>query len=233
MMGWIDEQLQENNDLTADILYERFGFRFVAGTGFDGLQAIAGPLCAATVILPPAHNLDLSYDLLKYKYEDLVVISNKIRDASSLLNLGWCNAAVMYRIGKPEAQKMCASTSFSRITEYNPISIVLVEGYEFVIPPLSMERARIPMYTCKKPCKNIEAIIAAKIVARAARETKMRILHGSFPEYEWNQNYGNLSNAHLEAIRTYGITHEHRDLSGIKALQGVPVFANKNIWRVQ
>lgn len=231
-MGWIDELLTEGLDLTAGLFYECLGFSNVAGTGLDGLYAIAGPLCAATVVLPPDHTLQLNYDMLKLRLHDLIPLGDQIRAASTLLNIGWCNAHIIYRAGKQEAQKMAISTSYSRITAYNPVSIVLVEGYEFPVPPLSLEKAHIPLYTCKTPCKTIESIIAAKIVAKVARETKMKMLHRIYPEFGWNENHGNMSNQHIEAIKTHGITDEHRDLSNIKALQGVQVFPHKRLGRI-
>lgn len=51
---------------------------------------------------------------------------------------------------------------------------------------------------------------AAFLLARAAHIDAMLQLHEQYPEYEFDKNHGNLSDAHRRALRRYGRTPGHR-----------------------
>ena len=54
------------------------------------------------------------------------------------------------------------------------------------------------------------SISAASILAKVSRDRYMEKLDEEFPQYQWKQNAGYLTKAHLEAIDKYGITKYHR-----------------------
>jgi ribonuclease HII len=57
-------------------------------------------------------------------------------------------------------------------------------------------------------------ISAASIIAKVERDAHMDQLHQAFPHYEWDQNKGYGTEAHLEAIRLHGISPHHRKSFG-------------------
>ncbi len=62
-------------------------------------------------------------------------------------------------------------------------------------------------------------IAAASILAKVERDRIMMKLDKKYPQYHWASNKGYLSNAHIEAIKSYGITEYHRKLFVRKILE--------------
>jgi ribonuclease HII len=54
------------------------------------------------------------------------------------------------------------------------------------------------------------AIMAASILAKVARDRRMRELHAQYPQYGFDRHKGYPSAAHLAALRTHGPCAEHR-----------------------
>lgn len=54
------------------------------------------------------------------------------------------------------------------------------------------------------------SIAAASILAKVSRDRYMQELDKKFPQYNWKQNSGYLTQEHLEAIEKYGATPIHR-----------------------
>jgi ribonuclease HII len=54
------------------------------------------------------------------------------------------------------------------------------------------------------------AIMAASILAKVARDARMRELHLRYPQYGFDKHKGYPSPAHLEALRKHGPCPEHR-----------------------
>lgn len=54
------------------------------------------------------------------------------------------------------------------------------------------------------------SIAAASILAKVSRDRYMEELDKKFPQYNWRQNAGYLTQEHINAIKKYGITPHHR-----------------------
>jgi ribonuclease HII len=57
---------------------------------------------------------------------------------------------------------------------------------------------------------SIPAIMLASIAAKVSRDRLMKRLALSYPRYGFEQHKGYGTKAHIEAIRTYGFSPEHR-----------------------
>ena len=58
--------------------------------------------------------------------------------------------------------------------------------------------------------RKIPQISAASIVAKVSRDSLMKKISRNFSKYQWSQNCGYGTKAHIQAIRKYGITKHHR-----------------------
>lgn len=56
----------------------------------------------------------------------------------------------------------------------------------------------------------VQQISAASIVAKVARDSYMLQLHQRYPQYGFDQHKGYPTQAHLQALRTYGVSPVHR-----------------------
>ena len=63
------------------------------------------------------------------------------------------------------------------------------------------------------------SIAAASVLAKTWRDEKMRELARQYPQYGWEHNMGYPTEEHIEAIRRYGYTPEHRRSFHPKALE--------------
>jgi len=73
-----------------------------------------------------------------------------------------------------------------------------IKGYEF------------PQTSVIKGDSKSASIAAASILAKVERDNYMIELDKEFPNYDWKNNKGYLSQAHIEAIKEFGITKYHR-----------------------
>ena len=58
--------------------------------------------------------------------------------------------------------------------------------------------------------QKIPSISAASIIAKVTRDKVITKLGKKFKGYHWDQNYGYGTKQHLKAIKTLGITNQHR-----------------------
>ena len=82
--------------------------------------------------------------------------------------------------------------------------IVLVDGF-----------CKIPELKLKQKCiikgdSNSASIAAASILAKVERDRYMLELDKQYPQYNWKNNMGYLTQDHLDAIDKYGLTPLHR-----------------------
>lgn len=164
-----------------------------------GRGALAGPLVAAAVVLPPRfrHSLLRDSKLLSEKQRE--VIEPLIRAAAVALQvivievkliddrgLGWANRVAFERlIERVSAPKYLADGNL-RISTTRPYQSVI--GGDRLVP----------------------AISAASIVAKVYRDHLMRELDPEFPHYHWASNKGYGTPRHLGAIHQHGVCAHHR-----------------------
>ena len=68
------------------------------------------------------------------------------------------------------------------------------------------------------------SIAAASIVAKVTRDRMMRRLHRRYPEYNFLQNKGYGTKAHLDAIDRHGVIPEHRRSFLAKLVEKTPTL---------
>lgn len=62
-------------------------------------------------------------------------------------------------------------------------------------------------------------VAAASILAKQYRDDQMDILHQKYPEYGWKKNRGYGTPEHIQALRTLGLSPEHRGAACTTALR--------------
>ena len=71
----------------------------------------------------------------------------------------------------------------------------------------------------QRAVRRLASIAAASVLAKTRRDEKMRELDRRYPQYGWAHNMGYPTPEHIEAIRRYGLTPEHRRSFHPKALE--------------
>jgi ribonuclease HII len=177
------------------------GFHLIAGVDEAGRGALAGPLVAAAVILPPEFDLDGINDskvLTALQRES--AFARIVRDA-----VAWSACRCMpTRIDRRGLQKTnvwllrrCITT-LSVVPDY-----VLSDGFP-------VKRLGIPNLSIKKGDAVTASVAAASIVAKVTRDRMMDRYHRRFPAYGFDRNRGYGTREHRDAIRRHGPSPIHR-----------------------
>jgi ribonuclease HII len=164
-----------------------------------GRGALAGPLVAAAVVLPPgfAHPLLRDSKLLSERQRE--TIEPLIRAAAVALQVILIEVALIDDRGVGWANRV----AFERLIEDVSAPEYLADGN------LRISTTRRYQSVIGGD-RLVPAISAASIVAKVYRDHLMRELHPDFPHYRWAENKGYGTPHHLGAIHQHGICSHHR-----------------------
>jgi len=177
-------------------------FEFECGTDEAGRGCLAGPVTAATVILPKHFQNSVLNDsklLTEHSRNILKPIIESKAIAFAYHHI-WPDKIDEINILNASILAMHKSIeSLSVAPEY-----IIVDGNKF------KPYKTIPHQTIIKGDSKFLSIAAASILAKTNRDAFMEEIHKEFPMYNWKQNKGYPTKEHREAIRKYGITKYHR-----------------------
>jgi ribonuclease HII len=173
-----------------------------AGTDEAGRGCLAGPVTAASVILPKKFQnkiLNDSKQLSEHKRELLRPIIEE-----NALDFSVCHIYEneIDKINILNASILAMHKSLDKLKE-KP-SLILVDGNRF------KPYKNIPYKCIVKGDSKYMSIAAASVLAKTYRDAYMLKLHEEFPMYNWAKNKGYPTKEHREAIRKYGLTKYHR-----------------------
>ena len=179
-----------------------FNDRIEAGCDEAGRGCLAGPVCAAAVILPDGFSnetLNDSKQLPAKKREELRQLIE--REA-----VAWAVAQVdneeIDKINILNASILAMHKALDAL-KVRPQHI-LVDGNRF------KPYGDIDHHCIVKGDGKYMSIVAASILAKTHRDEFMRQLHERYPAYGWKKNKGYPTREHREAIRLHGPTPFHR-----------------------
>lgn len=177
------------------------GVRLLCGVDEAGRGPLAGPVCAAAVILPQnceIQGLNDSKKLTEKKREALFDVI--------------CAAAVSYGI---------AFATVEEIEEYNILGATFMAMNRAVamldpVPELALidgnrnTGIQIPSRCIVGGDGKCADIAAASVLAKVTRDRYMRQMAELYPQYGFEKHKGYGTKAHYEAIRAYGPSPIHR-----------------------
>jgi ribonuclease HII len=176
----------------------------VAGVDEAGRGALAGPLVAAAVILPPDVDDD---DLAGLCDSKLLTAAARERWSQQLhtrdyaIGVGIVSAALLDAIGLSAAGQL----AFSRAVAALPTSpdYVLVDAFR-------LRDNACPQLALIHGDARCASIAAASVVAKVTRDALMDGLHERFPAYAFDRHKGYATTAHRGALAAHGPCLEHR-----------------------
>ena len=173
----------------------------IAGIDEAGRGPLAGPVVAASVILPrvnPILGLNDSKKLSKLKRKKLFI---EITEGAVAWSFATASSAEIDRINILQATKLAMKRSFYALM-VQP-ERVLVDGRDVIDIPVSCEA--IVKGDQKEP-----SIMAASIIAKHIRDSMMEALSFRYPVYGFDAHAGYPTKKHKEMIAIHGITPYHR-----------------------
>ena len=177
------------------------GFKVVCGIDEAGRGPLAGPVCAAAVILPDGCIIDGVNDSKKLTEKKREQLFDVIKETAVAYFIATADEKEIDEINILKATYLAMNRAFQGL-KVKP-DIALVDGNRD--PGLG-----IPTRTIVKGDANSMSIAAASILAKVTRDRLMREYDKVMPEYGFASNKGYGSAAHIEALQQYGPTPIHR-----------------------
>lgn len=167
-----------------------------------GRGCLAGPVCAAAVILPK----DFAHPLLNDSKQLTEHQREMLRPIIEREALAWAVAMVepaeIDRINILKASFLAMHRALDALSLLP--ELILVDGNRFV------RYQTVPHCCVVKGDGKYASIAAASVLAKTWRDETMLRLHEQHPHYNWLENKGYPTEQHREAIRQHGITEQHR-----------------------
>jgi ribonuclease HII len=184
--------------------------RIEAGCDEVGRGCLAGPVVAASVILPREyHNpwINDSKKLSKSNRNDLI---EEIKGKSIAWAIAEASVEEIDQINILNASFLAMKRAIMQL-QIKPDHL-LIDGNRW------KSDLQLP-YTCiVKGDGKMASIAAASILAKVYRDELMEKLALEFPHYAWENNAGYPTKAHRQGLEKFGSTHWHR-----KTFQLLPV----------
>ena len=177
------------------------GFKIICGVDEAGRGPLAGPVCAAAVILPKGlviPGLTDSKKLTDKKRRELFPI---IKEQAIAYGIGLASHEEIDEINILQATYLAMERALAQLT-VKP-DIAMIDG----------NRAKdfgLPVRTVVKGDSLSMNIAAASILAKVTRDDLMLEMAEKYPEYSFEVHKGYGTKAHYEALRQHGASAIHR-----------------------
>lgn len=175
--------------------------RLVCGVDEAGRGPLAGPVCAAAVILDPAQSIAGLADSKKLSAGKRERLALEIREKALAFGVAWASVKEIDSINILQATLLAMRRAVESLS-VRPDE-VLIDGNR--CPSLDIPARAIIRGDATEP-----AISAASILAKTARDAEMRRLHEAFPQYALDRHKGYDTAAHRAALQLHGPAGCHR-----------------------
>jgi len=185
--------------------------QIIAGIDEAGRGCLAGPVVAASVILPPNYSLPGLRDSKKISSKKRYVLETQIKEVAISWGIGMATPKEIDVLNILRASLLAMERSFSRLS-IKP-DIVYVDG--IYAPNLK----DVEVVCVKKGDDKIPQISAASILAKTFRDRLMHEMDKKYPDYGFKNHKGYATRLHLERLKIMGPCKIHRKtFKGVKEL---------------
>ena len=176
--------------------------KIVAGCDEAGRGCLAGPVVAASVILPKYYKNNLIKDSKKLSKNDREILQKSIKKEAICWSIGIVNEKKIDEINILNASFLAMHKAISSL-KIAP-GLLLIDGNRF------NSYANINHKCIIKGDAKYLSIAAASILAKTYRDNLMNKLDVKYPQYGWKNNKGYPTKKHKLAINKIGICKHHR-----------------------
>lgn len=183
-----------------ELALHREGYVRVAGLDEAGRGCLFGPVYAAAVILAADRRIAGLADSKALPAERRESLAIEIRAAAVAWAVASATAEEIDRVNIREASRLAmarAAAALDPAPDY-----LLIDALTVDLP--------LPQQALIKGDARVEAIAAASILAKTARDARLRELDLEFPGYGFAKHKGYGTGEHLAALDRLGVTTQHR-----------------------
>jgi len=180
------------------------GYRRIAGLDEAGRGALAGPVVAAAVVLPPEPDfpwLPMVRDskLLQEKVRQRIFDSMK--ECRIEMGIGVVAPDVIDAVNILNATRRAMKLALAELAE--PPGYLLIDA-------VRLRNVPVPQKAIIRGDRTVLSIACASVVAKVTRDHIMLELDERYPEYKFGRHKGYGTRVHLECLRIYGASRIHR-----------------------
>lgn len=187
--------LKYENEAKAD------GYNIVCGIDEAGRGPLAGPVCAAAVILPDGCIIDGVNDSKKLTEKKREQLFDVIKETAVAYSIATADEKEIDEINILQATYLAMNRAFQGLN-LKP-DMALVDGN--CDPGLG-----IPTRMIVKGDANSMSIAAASILAKVTRDRFMLEMDKKYPQYQFAKHKGYGTKLHYEMLDKYGASEIHR-----------------------
>lgn len=178
------------------------GYKFICGVDEAGRGPLAGPVCAAAVILPENFEIEGLDDSKKLSEKKRDLLFEKIIENAVSYNVAFGS------LEEIEEYNILEATYIAMNRAINGLSVkpdfALIDGNR------APKGITVPCETVVKGDSKSCSVAAASILAKVTRDRLMLEYDKKYPQYNFAAHKGYGTKAHYEAIKNYGICEIHR-----------------------
>ena len=177
------------------------GFAVVCGVDEAGRGPLAGPVCAAAVILPRETVIEGLNDSKKLTDQKRRALYDVITERAVAYGIAFASEQEIDEINILQATFLAMERAMQKLT-VRP-QLALIDG----------NRAKdfgLPVRTIVHGDSLSASIAAASILAKVTRDRLMEELDGEYPQYGFAVHKGYGTKRHYEALRAFGPCPIHR-----------------------
>ena len=181
------------------------GIRYVGGIDEAGRGALAGPVSAAVVILPP-NSVDSSL-LVSVRDSKELTPAERERAAEAIRQCALAWAFGLASAAEIDAQGILPATRLAMTRAVG--SLPLLPQF-FLLDYIYWPHLTDPHLVIPKGEWHSLSIAAASVIAKTERDRLMKALDADFPGYGFARHKGYGTAVHRHAIQRLGLSSEHR-----------------------
>ena len=185
----------------------------ICGVDEAGRGPLAGPVYAAAVILDPARPVAGLADSKKLSENRRNALAQEIKRHAAAWAVATATVAEIDELNILHATLLAMRRAVQALS---------VQPQEVLVDGLYCPDTGLASRAIVKGDSSVAEISAASILAKTERDHAMLQLHERYPQYGFDGHKGYPTAAHLEALRRFGVSCEHRRSFGPvrKLLQG-------------
>jgi len=200
---------------------------FSCGLDEAGRGPLAGPVCAAAVILSPDFDVSVLNDSKKLSPKKLAIAMEAVYRGSLSWGIGWASAAEIDEINILQASLLAMSRAWDRMFERlrgapgaRDVFFIdaVVDGLHKPVIGARSIRAE------PKADGTYAEVMAASILAKTARDRMMTRYSWLYPEYGYDSHMGYPTKAHIEALKQNGPSPIQRNSFRLKGEGQLSLF---------
>jgi ribonuclease HII len=180
------------------------GYRRIAGLDEAGRGALAGPVVAAAVILPPEHDfpwVPMVRDSKLLKENVRQIVFDSMHEYKIEIGIGVVGPDVIDAINILNATRRAMKLALEELSE--PPGYLLIDA-------VRLRNMPVPQKAIIRGDLTVLSIACASVAAKVTRDHIMLELDERYPGYEFCRHKGYGTRLHMDCLRRNGASHIHR-----------------------